>query len=108
MPIEHVLKVHKAAVKIIDGPSQSEAYSNFASISVSNDDVVIHFAQRVSGNPEVGKGVMMVFMGLAHAKRLALALNKSLGEYEKNFGEIITDPIERLSPEARKSLEPEE
>lgn len=100
------LKISKET-KMVDSPGEFVGYSNFASIGVSNDDVIFHFGLRDSQNPQEGKGIAKIYVGLAHAKRISKALSKSLASFEELFGEIIPDPVERLTPEKRKQLEKE-
>lgn len=73
-------------------------------IQVTPEEVSLNFAQRHMDDPNQGDSVVIVYTSLHHAKRLAYALLQSLKGYEESFGEIQTDMMERLKPEARERI----
>jgi hypothetical protein len=79
-------------------------YTNIASISATPEEFSMHFGIRKKKDPNHGIGVAMIYMSLPHAKRLAEAMAKAIHSHEQTFGEIITDPANRLTGEGRKLL----
>ncbi|MFH2043379.1 MAG: DUF3467 domain-containing protein [Acidobacteriota bacterium] len=94
-----IIAVKGGDIKITNTPQQITFYSNVAQIIISNEEVIIRFGLREPENPQSGTGVATAYLGLAHAKRLASALGRSINQYEKTFGEIIADPLGKLTPE---------
>ena len=95
-------------VGITDDPKQLVAYANIATASSTAEEFILHFGLRNPDDPNVGIGVAKVYLSLPHAKRLALALAQVVKGYEETFGEIATDPLSRLTPEARSRIEVKE
>jgi hypothetical protein len=87
---------------IKDAPS---FYANLCLVRTTPEEVILQFGQRNTEDPSHGDAVVTVYTSLWHAKRLASALLESIGTYEAIFGEIPTDPIALLSPEALAKLE---
>ncbi|MBU1206055.1 MAG: DUF3467 domain-containing protein [Proteobacteria bacterium] len=94
----------KGQPTIEDGPNQIQCYANVIGIRMTNDDVALHFALRRYDESNRATGVAKIYIGLAHAKRLALSLNKSIESFEEMFGEIVADPTSLLSPEKRQQF----
>jgi len=64
------------------------AYSNFAIVSHSPEEVVIDFARILPGRDEA-KIVSRIIMTPKNAKMFADAIHSNVQNYEKKFGEII-------------------
>ena len=90
--------------KIQDKPSQLVSYANLCTITLTPEEAVLHFGERNATNPNEGAGVAKIYLSLPHAKRIAHAMLQSIQSYEQAFGEIVTNPYERLTPEARQRL----
>ena len=76
-------------------------YSNLAVITHSPTEVILDFAQALPGR-EGATVRQRIIMSPIHAKRLAMALNGNLQNYEKTFGTIEephgpNDAIDRKS-----------
>ena len=91
-------------IKIENTPQQFTFYSNVAAITISNEDVMIHFGLREYENPERGIGVAKAYLNHSHAKRFASVLMNSIAHYEKTFGEIPADPLKALTPEQLEKI----
>jgi len=99
-----IIEVKADDPKITDTPQHITFYSNLAQIMISNEEVIIRFGLREPDNPQSASGVATAYLSPAHAKRLAFALSRSIGQYEKNFGEIIADPLGKLTPEQLEKI----
>ena len=91
-------------LQIDDSPNQVVLYSNIAKVFATPEELVIHFGIRHSEDPNKGVVTAKIFLNHSHAKRLIGSLIRVIETLEKDFGEIPSDPAERLSPEARKRL----
>lgn len=77
-------------------------YANYAAVSSTPEEFVFRFCQRSLEGDERPKEVARIFVSLNHAKRLLIAMGRTLQVYEEMFGEI---PIEAtLTPEGKKKL----
>lgn len=88
-----------------DNPHQPSVYANMCGVLFGPDEVMLQFAQRDTVKMNEGVSVVKVYTSFPHIKRLAAILVHSIQEHERNFGEIPTDPSERLTPEGKKTLE---
>lgn len=81
-----------------DNPQQFVGYATDTGVTVSAEEVVLHFGLRNSApeGPMSVNGVAKLYLSLPHAKRLANALARTLESYERTLGEIETDPNARL------------
>jgi hypothetical protein len=79
-------------------------YANLCNIAATPEEVIFSFGQRDPESLEQGKGIVVVYTSLAHAKRIAGALTEAIARYESLFGEIPADPAARLSPETLAQL----
>ena len=86
--------------KIEDAPNEPIFYSNIAALRATPEEIIIHFGLR-EDDPNLGIGVGKAILSAPHAKRLAIALSRVIENYELNFGEIIADIEQRLTPDAR-------
>jgi hypothetical protein len=100
-------KTLREPLVILDGPNQFVGYANVTAILLSTDDVILHFGQRNPKKVKEGVGIAKIYLGLPHAKRLAIALNQTIQKYESGFGEIVSDPGSRLSAEEKARFETE-
>lgn len=89
---------------INNAPNEPVYYANIASLNVTPEELIIHFGLRTPEDSNIGIGVAKVYVSLPHAKRLASAMIRVIQVYERNFGEIISEPEMRLTPEGKKSL----
>ncbi|HEX9636618.1 MAG TPA: DUF3467 domain-containing protein [Acidobacteriota bacterium] len=72
-----------------DLPVQEGAYSNFAKIGHTADEVTIDFLY-INFDPPFGRLRSRIILSPGHAKRLLAALNDNLQRYESSFGPIVT------------------
>lgn len=79
-------------------------YSNYAAVSATPEEVILRFCQRDMKDPNRVIEIARVFLSLPHAKRLVIAMGRSLKSYEEIFGEVPADPVQTLTPEVRKKL----
>jgi hypothetical protein len=79
-------------------------YSNYTAVTMTPDDVMFRFAQRDLDDAKKALEVARIVISPEHAKRLLLVLANIVRLYETNFGELIADPLQRLTPEGRKNL----
>ncbi len=81
-----------------DNPQQFVGYATDTGISITAEEVVLHFGLRSSGPDPLASvmGVAKLYLSLPHTKRLVAALVRSLESYESTLGEIDADPNARL------------
>jgi 3-dehydroquinate dehydratase len=60
-------------------------YSNIAQIFHTKEEVIIDFLLQAPSGVSL---ISRIIMSPGHAKRLSIALNDNIGQYEKQFGEI--------------------
>jgi hypothetical protein len=82
IPPEKNLKIE------ISGDENMVKYSNFAIVSHSPEEFVIDFAHILPGKEEA-KVVTRIIMTPKNAKNFLLAISNNIGNYEKQFGEIV-------------------
>ena len=76
-------------------------YTNIAGLVVSPEEVAINFGLVNPDNPEEIFNIVRIYMSPGHAKRLALALQRTIDQYEQTFG-VLPDPESFITPEMRK------
>jgi len=78
----------KVEIKIVaEEAVQQGIYANMARISHSPEEIIIDFIY-VHHGPPFGKLRSRIIMNPKHAKRLLMALNQNIQNYEANWGEI--------------------
>ncbi len=92
-------------VSMKESPNQFVGYSNVVAVNISAEETILLFGLREHQNPDQANSVAKLYISPAHAKRLAKTLAGVIETYEETFGEIIADPLERMSPEARAKIE---
>ena len=96
---------HTGEVKINDSPDELVTYANISGITVTQEEMILNFALREVGNPSEARSIVKVYVGIAHAKRIAIVMAQLLTEYEETFGVIEAQPKRRLTEESKKRLE---
>ena len=71
-----------------DGPRQTSYYANLCRITVSTEEAILHFGERMDSNPNNGVGNAKIYLSLPHTKRLAKTMLRAIEAFEKAFGEI--------------------
>ena len=79
-------------------------YSNYTAVTMTPDEVIFRFAGRDLEDPAKALEVARLIVSPGHAKRVLAVLANIVRIYETNFGEIVADPLQRLTPEGRKNL----
>lgn len=79
-------------------------YSNFAGIAATPEEFILRFGERDLKDHNKVIEAARVYLSFPHAKRLVIAMARSLKAHEEVFGEIIPDPITGLSAEVKKKL----
>ena len=92
----------KLETKIGNGPRQTNCYSNLCRVTVSAEETILHFGERLDKDPNIGIGNAKIYLSLPHAKRLAKTLLRAIEAYEKSFGEIPEHPENHLTSEGKK------
>lgn len=92
----------KVETKIENGPRQTNCYANLCRITVSTEEAILHFGERLDNDPNNGLGNAKIYLSLPHAKRLAKTMLRAIEAYEKSFGEIPEHPAHCLTPEGKK------
>ena len=91
-------------VTIQSGDDPRAAYTNVCSVSITPEELFLHFGQRSSDNPDEAAHVAKLCMSLPHAKRLVRVLQGIIGSYERLFGDVTANAEDRLTPEQRALL----
>jgi hypothetical protein len=81
-------------IKLTAGPGYHQLYSNNVTVRATNWDFLLDFGKILSVSAE-GMAVeneLGVFLSPQQAKALAGVLANTLSDYEKQFGEIATQP----------------
>ncbi|MBI3910126.1 MAG: DUF3467 domain-containing protein [Armatimonadetes bacterium] len=68
----------------IIGDTAPGVYTNLCGISLTPEEAVLHFLQRTSETQAIS--VVRVFTSIAHAKRIAAVLVRTLIEHERKLG----------------------
>ena len=79
-------------------------YSNYAALAVTPEEFILRFGERNLKDPNKIIEAARVYLSLPHAKRLVIAMARSLKAHEETFGEIVTDPVASLDAETKKKL----
>ena len=98
-----VSKVGKA-LHITSSPNAPAFYTNIAGLAMGPEEVILNFGLTNPDNPNEAAEVVRIYMSPGHAKRLAIALQQYITQYESMFGIIVHDPSETLTPEGRKMV----
>lgn len=69
-------------------------YANIAFIASNNSEFILDFARFLPGNTR-GKVVSRVVMGPIHAKAFVKSLNEAVERYEKDYGAISSESINK-------------
>ena len=85
-----------------DGPRQINCYANLCRITVSTEEAILHFGERMDSNPNNGVGNAKIYLSLPHTKRLAKTMLRAIEAFEKAFGEIPEQAGSHLTAEGRK------
>jgi hypothetical protein len=85
-------------------PQTVHLYANYTALTASPEEFILRFCLRDFNDPSKATELARVFVSLGHAKRLVIALARSIKSYEELFGEITADPLQRLTPEGRTRL----
>ena len=86
--MEKKVKDMKIEIKVDEGVA-SGVFSNFANISHSAEEYIMDFIFiNPTPPPGFGKVVSRIVMTPGHAKRVLMALNNNIRNYEEKFGEI--------------------
>jgi hypothetical protein len=85
-------------------PQTIRVYCNYVGMAATTEEFILRFCERDLDDPTKATELVRVFLSLAHAKRLVVAMARSLKGYEDIFGEIETDPVKGLSDDARTKL----
>lgn len=93
------------SVTIFNSPNQFVGYANINGVTVTPDEVIMHFGLRRTDEPTEADGVAKIYLNLPHAKRIMLVLNALIAEHEMMFGEIHPEPEARLTDAGRKRLQ---
>jgi len=86
-------------VVIHESPAQFVGYSNLNRITITAEEVVVHFGLRRTNSPNEADGVAKMILSLPHAKRVLIVLAQLFQEHELMFGEVQPDYNARLTPE---------
>ncbi len=103
-PTQMILKKTGGVVEMQKGPNEITSYANVVNILFGPDEVILHFGLRKEDDPNKGTGVAKIYINSAHAKRLTAALSGAVQQVESIFGEIVTDPISKLTPDQLQKL----
>ena len=104
MPDDETPELHRPEPKLHSDSRTRVFYSNYTALTMTPDEVIFRFAERDLEDPGRALEVARLFVSPGHAKRILAVLANIVRIYETNFGEILADPVERLTPEGRKKL----
>jgi hypothetical protein len=79
-------------------------YSNYAALTITPEEFVLRFGERDLKDANKVREAARVYLNLHHAKRLVIAMTRSLKAYEQTFGEIVADPVASLDAETKKKF----
>jgi len=91
-------------VQVLSSPDTQVIYSNYTAVTAAPEEFIMRFCIRNVDDPATAMETIRVFLTLAHAKRLVLAMARSVKAYEDLFGEIPIEPTEHLTEEGRARL----
>jgi|SRR5882724_9195730 len=75
-------------------------YSNYAAVFSASEEFIIRFCQKSLDDGERPVELARIYLTLSHAKRLMMAMARTIEQYETLFGQINIEP--RLTPEGEK------
>lgn len=78
----------------IDNSVADGIYANIAFIASNNAEFILDFARFLPGNTR-GKVMSRIVLNPIHAKSLAKSLTEAVVQYEKNFGSISAESINK-------------
>ncbi len=90
MPENKIMKEQNLKIVIGDDENMVK-YSNFAIVSHSPEEFVIDFACILPGKEEA-RVFTRIIMTPKNAKNFLMAIGNNIGNFEKQFGEIILPP----------------
>lgn len=85
-------------------PNIQPLHSNFVSINMTFEEVILHFCERDMEDDSKASELARIYITPSHAKRLVVAMARSIKTYEENFGTIIINPLEHLTPLGRERV----
>jgi hypothetical protein len=97
-------QIHTAEPELFSDARTLVFYSNYTAVTMTPDEVVLRFAERDLGDATKALEMARLIVSPAHAKRLMSVLVTIIKTYETNFGPLVVDPLQRLTPEGRKNL----
>lgn len=97
-------QIHMPEPKLYSDSRTMIFYSNYTAVTMTPDEVIFRFAGRDLEDPANALEVARLVVSPGHAKRILTVLANIVRIYEMNFGEIVADPLQRLTPEGRKNL----
>lgn len=92
-------------VKFIDSQDDFAGYANVNFLSIGAEEAIIRFGRRNPSIPEQASTVAIIYLSLAHFKRMSIALAALINQYEELFGEIVIDEVTNLSDKGKQLLE---
>jgi len=81
--------------KMTPAANYRQAYANNVSIRATNWDFLLEFGKIISVSEDGQLNVeneVGIFLSPQQTKALVTALTQTVGQYEKQFGEIVTQP----------------
>lgn len=90
--------------RIFKDPSAPVVFSNVTAISVTPEEASLVFLQRQYDDPSAANVVATVFTTIPNLKRLIALLQEQVDAYERDFGTIQENLVDRLTPAGRKRL----
>jgi len=91
----------------IDNAVADGTYANIAFIASNNSEFILDFARFLPGNTR-GKVVTRVVLHPIHAKSLLKSLGEAVDQYEKKFGSITTESMNKnIGFQINRSDQPE-
>lgn len=85
--------------------AQPGVYATVCNIVFTPEECILHFGQGDPEHPEEVHSVAKVLLSVQHAKRIAEVIRGSVARYEATFGAIETNPIARLLPNVRETVQ---
>lgn len=94
---------------ILDERAAHVAYANFARVQATPEEVIIDFALNptpfASGRLEISVSQRLI-MNYFTAKRLLLALSRTIQGYEATYGSVELNLLRRAQPGALQGMQP--
>jgi hypothetical protein len=89
-------------LKEIPSPNLLVTYSNYTSVAAVPDECILRFCRRNLDGQDDATEIVRIYLPIAHAKRLILAMTRTVKSYEELFGEVSVEP--KLTPEGRRVM----